>query len=228
MYRLILFTISILFITVSTFYIGFCLGILIKPEILKSGILTTTFNFPNLHLRGILSRDNVINSLQNEITSSAEIATAAVPAITQTAASAISSAVDAAERAVNSVIPKSCTLGTKYLCVSFSSYTPPCLTLPLNTSSPLSGGLANLSKIDQLKDVSPLLQSLQDIDRALSTITTQYIEGYFAFGLTSAIIALALGIFLSYSIWVQRQQYNYHVLGLDIPIVDAHNNYCVY
>ena len=181
-------------------YIGFCLGVLIKPEILKSGILTSTFNFPNISLRYVFLQDN---SFRSEITSAEEIATVAVPG-----------PISRAQTAVNSLIPKNCTLGTESICVGFSDKNS-CLALSL------SEGLADFPDIGQLKNISLLPESLQDLDRALSTVITQYIEAYFKFGLVSAVFALALGVFLSLSIWVERQQYICHVLGLDIPIVGS-------
>lgn len=118
---------------------------------------------------------------------------------------------------MNSLIPKNCTLGTKYLCVGFNdSY--PCSPLPVNNSNPISEVLSNLSN-GQLQSLQPLNQSLADLDRTISAITSQNFKIYFVFGLISAILAITFGVLFLCSIWLKPFRLTYHVFGFAIPVV---------
>ena len=103
------------------------------------------------------------------------------------------------------------------MCVGFSDRID-CLHLPLNNSNPISGVLSNLP-IEQLQSLRPLSQSLGNLDRTISTVTSQNFKIYFVFGLVSAILTIILGILYLCSIWLRAFHVIYHVFGFAIPVV---------
>ncbi|KAF2182607.1 hypothetical protein K469DRAFT_752091 [Zopfia rhizophila CBS 207.26] len=219
MLRRLHIAISLAFTAAAVLCTAYCLSIFLRPGNSKSGILTMTFNFPTLHIRDTLlapgehmnePRGNIFDSVQSKLQSAASFAATAVP-------SAVSSAINDVETAVNSLIPKNCTLGTNYLCVGFSDRID-CSPLPLSNSHPISGALSNLPT-EQIQSLQPLSESLENLDRTISAVTSQDFKIYFTFGLVSAILAIVLGVLFLCSISLEAFRVIYHVFGFAIPVV---------
>lgn len=187
-------------------------------------LTASKFNFPNINIResspltppGIsnIPSSNAIESLQSQAQSGASVAATGVSSVVSQAQSAVSSAVNAFETAVNALIPKNCTLGTEYLCVGFSDHVLN-FTLPLNVSDPLSGVLSDFP-VSPTQNLQHLNQSLQTLERTLSTITSQNFKIYFVVGLVFVICALGLGILFVCPLWTCS---TWTLHGFNMPLV---------
>ena len=126
-----------------------------------------------------------MQSLQSEIPS---VTTAAFSVISQ-AQTVVSSAITAIQTDLNSVIPKNCTLGTRYFCLGYVNHVT-CSGLPLNVSDLLSRALP--------ASISYQPDSLESLDQKLKNVSFGAIGGPFILGIISTAI---LVVALHYPFW---------------------------
>jgi hypothetical protein len=126
-----------------------------------------------------------VQSLQSEVPS---VTTAAFSVISD-AQTVVSSAITAIETDLESVIPKNCTLGTRYFCLGYVNNVT-CSGLPLNVSDLLSRALP--------ASISYQPNSLESLDQKLKNVSFEAIEGPFILGIISAAI---LVVALHYAFW---------------------------
>jgi hypothetical protein len=81
------------------------------------------------------------------------------------AQSAVSGAITSVETSVRSIMPKNCSLGIKYYCISFTDRIE-CGSLPLNVSNALSNSVIAIKQ----------LGSIKDLDQALAVVTPTSIK----------------------------------------------------
>ena len=97
--------------------------------------------------------------------------------------SKIQSAAGAAETAVEALIPRNCSLGTRQFCVGFSNHTN-CADLPLNISDIIPEAVTSF--------IGDGAQSLQPLEGIMAKVAPSIIQGSFAFGLGFLVIMAAL------------------------------------
>jgi hypothetical protein len=121
-----------------------------------------------------------VQSLQSDAPS---VTTAALSVISE-AQTVVSSAITTIQTDLGFVIPKNCTLGTRYFCLGYVNNVT-CSGLPLNVSDLLSRALP--------ASISHQPSNLESLDQMLKLISSGAIEGPFILGIISvAILVIAL------------------------------------
>ncbi|KAF8862719.1 hypothetical protein BDZ45DRAFT_739032 [Acephala macrosclerotiorum] len=167
--------------------------LLAQDKTAKAGIATLTFNFTNIHLPNPLIKprslpgSNLIPALQSEAQSAASVLATATAA----AGSKIQSAAGAAETAVEALIPRNCSLGTKQFCVGFSNHTN-CNDLPLNVSDIIPEAIISF--------IGDEAQSLQPLEGIMAKVAPTIIQGSFVFGLGFLAIMATMFVIVIFSL----------------------------
>jgi hypothetical protein len=160
------------------------------------------FDFTSLSPRG-LTPPSIVQSLQSEIPS---VTTAAFSVISQ-AQTVVSSAITAIQTDLDSVIPKNCTLGTRYFCLGYVNHVT-CSGLPLNVSDLLSRALP--------ASISYQPDSLESLDQKLKNVSFGAIGGPFILGIISTAI---LVVALHYPFWKEDPVSAHPPQGLHLETV---------
>jgi hypothetical protein len=175
--------------------------ILTKDEITKAGIATLTFHFnlTDISISNPLLRSGVFpHSFQSEAQSVASFLNTAVSAASskvQGATGAIATAITTAvtnSTAIEAMIPRHCSLGTKHFCLIFDTNTT-CHGLPLNISSIIPEAITKLDG-DEFKSLLPL-------EGILAKVTLASIQGSVILGLILMLCLMLMltGLFFSLS-----------------------------
>lgn len=161
--------------------------VLAQDNITKAGIATLImqFNLTDIHLPNPLVRPRIIPArghlqpFQSEAQSAANLLNTAISAASskvQGAAGAVTTAISDITNitAINAMIPRNCSLGTKQFCIGFDTNTT-CHDLPLNIS--------NIVPEAVMKFVGDEVKSLQPLEGILAKVTLASIQGWVILGL---------------------------------------------
>lgn len=149
---------------------------------------------------------DILGLLQSEAQGAANVAATAIPGAiskVQSAASAAATAIPRA-KAIEALIPRNCSLGTKQFCVGFSNRTE-CNSLPLNISDIVPKALANLvdDKAQPLEGILVSIivnqvQALQPLEGILTRVTPSNTQVCLILGL---VLMLVLRVIFACSIF---------------------------
>ena len=157
------------------------------------------FNFTEIHLPLLTRRSkrDVLQPLQSEALSAANVvATAISPAMSkdQNAASAATDIPDI--NTIREMIPRNCSLGTKQFCVGFDNHTE-CNNLPLNLSKIVSEAVTPF--------VGDQVYALQPLPGTLIKVTVAYIQACLILGLVLMLVmTIILGFILGFANYLLR------------------------
>lgn len=126
----------------------------------------------------VIPRGNILQSVQSEAQS------VAIPSAISKISSAANTAATAIPdiSAIEALLPKNCSLGTKQFCVGYDDHTD-CNNLPLNVSSIIPEAVASF--------VSGQVQALQPLEGILTKITAANIQDSLILGLVLVVIMAA-------------------------------------
>ena len=182
------------------------------------------FDFTSLSLRGYTPPglgvgSGIVSSLQggaSTITSAASIATSEALSIASEAQTIVSSAITAIESDLSSVVPRNCSLGTRYFCLGYVSNVA-CSELPLNFSGLLSGAVSALSS----SQLSSLASSLEPVEQKLEYVSAGLIEAPFVLGLIlmGMLIAVLIIAAVRFLFWKKESSFEYRFRSLPLEMI---------
>lgn len=204
MYRLLIFT----FISLIVFITVYGTVALCVQGTSTSGILTllvtsihhhylpfsNEFQFDSTAIPSravILPGPNLGSSIVQSIQSKAPSITSGALSVASDTPTAVSSAITTTGSDLGSMIPKSCTIGTKYFCVGYAEGNHSYSALPLNVSGLISHALPASGNYQ-------ITSSLLRLDEALEYITPKTIQDFLIIGIISTLI---FGIIFLYALW---------------------------
>jgi hypothetical protein len=175
------------------------------------------FDFTSLSPRALIppgldAGSGIVQSVQSEAPS---ITTAAFSVISD-AQTVVSSAITAIQTDLDSVIPRNCTLGTRYFCLGYVNNVT-CSGLPLNVSDLLSRAMPASSNYQ--------LSSLESLDQELKRVSSGTIEGPFILGIISTVILITV---IQYVFWKESMFANlFWGLPLETAFGGVGNSVCI-